>query len=119
MMWPMPRSYTNGSTTATMSSKGSFVWSGIAAVPTLAAAATRYSALMFNHAGLATVGAITGLTVQVADHSEAPPQLDTDESYVLDIPSAGRVTLSAASVYGALRGFETLSQVHARAVLCS
>ena len=48
----------------------------------------------------------------MASHSEAYPQLDTDESYTLDIV-AGRATLQAATVYGALRGLETFSQLAA------
>lgn len=51
-----------------------------------------------------------GLDVSVSNRSEAHPQLDTDESYTLDV-SAGKATLTAASVYGALRGLETFSQL--------
>ena len=35
----------------------------------------RYSGLMFDHAGAATTGAVTGITVTVTDASEAPPQV--------------------------------------------
>ena len=60
-----------------------------------------------------------GLVVSVAPTglSEAAPQLDTDESYTLEIPAAGAdaatltATLEAATVYGALRGLETFSQL--------
>ena len=49
------------------------------------------------------------MTVTVASNSEDYPQLDTDESYTLQIDSA--ITLTAKTVYGALRGLETLSQL--------
>jgi len=38
-------------------------------------------------------------------------QLDTDESYTLDIPLTGPATLSAKTVFGAMHGLETLSQL--------
>lgn len=48
----------------------------------------------------------------VEDVSEAVPQLDTDESYDLQVPSGGgTATLHAPTVYGALRGLETFSQL--------
>jgi hypothetical protein len=43
--------------------------------------------------------------------SEDYPQYDTDESYSLDIESPDNIILSAATVYGTLRGLETLSQL--------
>ena len=48
----------------------------------------------------------------VGDVSEAVPQLETDESYDLSVGEGGGVAvLKAATVYGALRGIETLSQM--------
>lgn len=38
-------------------------------------------------------------------------QLETDESYVLDIPVSGKATISAQTVFGAFHGLETLSQL--------
>lgn len=49
--------------------------------------------------------------VAVSDASEAYPQLETDESYTLDINQQSDIQLSAKTVYGALRGLETLSQL--------
>jgi hypothetical protein len=41
-----------------------------------------------------------------------PLQLGVDESYSLDIPDDGSdATLSAVTVWGALRGLETFSQI--------
>jgi hexosaminidase len=53
----------------------------------------------------------------VHDSSEAPPQLETDESYVLSIPLPHSVlmpaiaTLKAQTVYGALHGLESFAQL--------
>jgi hexosaminidase len=50
--------------------------------------------------------------VSVADPSEDVPQQGTNESYVLVVPGGGAAaTLAAATVYGALRGLETFSQL--------
>lgn len=49
--------------------------------------------------------------VTVSDASEAYPQLETDESYTLDVNQQSDIQLSAKTVYGALRGLETLSQL--------
>ncbi|KAK9762947.1 Glucosamine-6-phosphate isomerase (Glucosamine-6-phosphate deaminase) (GNPDA) (GlcN6P deaminase) [Basidiobolus ranarum] len=38
-------------------------------------------------------------------------QLDTDESYTLDVPTEGDAVIEANSVYGALRGLESFSQL--------
>lgn len=65
---------------------------------------------------------LLGLRVIVTDPSEAPPQLETDESYTIEIPAptapTGKyrplgvmATLRAPSVYGALRGLESFSQL--------
>ena len=48
----------------------------------------------------------------VADLDESHPQLATDESYSLVVPADGSAaTIAAATVYGALRGLETFSQL--------
>lgn len=65
---------------------------------------------------------LLGLRVIATDPSEAPPQLETDESYSLEIPAppapTGKyrplgvmATLRAPSVYGAIRGLESFSQL--------
>ncbi len=91
----------------------------------LAAAATRYHALAFDHGDTAAGAAsqacalahatgapVTGLSIVAESLDEAHPQLDTDESYSLSVPAAGGVaTLRSATVFGALRGLETFSQL--------
>ena len=124
----------------------------------LASAAERYTALTFPHktsaatlrggAG-ATAGAVTGLTIKVADLAEDYPQsaplcfpyllgllvlpllllmlccpvdcppgdpkpetpCTSHEEYTLDVSAAGEATLTAPTVWAALRGLETFSQV--------
>jgi len=51
------------------------------------------------------------VVVTVADVN-VPLQLESDESYVLDIPSDGStITITAPTVYGAYHGLQTLSQL--------
>eukprot|EP00966_Prymnesium_polylepis_P189040 4379790-Prymnesium_polylepis.3 len=57
-----------------------------------------------------TGAAVHSLLLVVADLDDSHPQLETDESYTLVIVPAG-ATLSAPTVYGALRGLETFSQL--------
>jgi hypothetical protein len=50
--------------------------------------------------------------VTVAAVDESHPQLETDESYTLSIGSDGsNAKISAATIYGALHGLETFSQL--------
>ncbi|KAJ2483267.1 Glucosamine-6-phosphate isomerase (Glucosamine-6-phosphate deaminase) (GNPDA) (GlcN6P deaminase) [Coemansia sp. RSA 2131] len=57
-----------------------------------------------------TTGALGKLLVEVATDSE-DLNMETDESYTLDIPAGGDATLKANTVYGAMRGLETFSQL--------
>ncbi|KAJ1916125.1 Glucosamine-6-phosphate isomerase (Glucosamine-6-phosphate deaminase) (GNPDA) (GlcN6P deaminase) [Mycoemilia scoparia] len=58
-----------------------------------------------------TSGALSHLTVNVKDTKTSSLGVDTDESYDLNIPANGEATLNANTVYGALRGLETYSQL--------
>ena len=85
-------------------------------VRTLTEAFGRYSALIFTHqTNPSTSGAVDTVSVNVVSSSEEYPQFDTDESYSLKVPDssgAGEgIEISAATVYGALRGLESLSQL--------
>lgn len=113
-IWPLPASYTNGSTTVKIIPSASFFSvGGKSAVRTIVAAFERYSDLAFPHvaAAVKTEGSVTGLVVTVADDSEDYPQLETDESYTLKIGTDGTATISAVTVYGAMHGLETFSQL--------
>ena len=48
----------------------------------------------------------------VAKVDESLPELDTDESYTLSLPADGSPgALKASTIYGAMRGLETFSQL--------
>ena len=53
---------------------------------------------------------LSALQVSVDDPDESHPQLDTDESYTLEVSTRSSAALHAKTVYGALRGLETFSQ---------
>jgi len=124
-VWPQPTAASYGVESVAISPKLAYVLSSgsvrkrrdVAEVPTLDKAFTRYEQLMFPHSVSEDniPSSITTVRVDVTSLSEAYPQLDTDESYELSIPSvseaSGDIELRAATVYGALRGLETLSQL--------
>jgi len=79
-------------------------------IPTLSEAYVRYNELIFPHrAATASNKLVSTVQVNVEDRSEAYPQLETDESYTLTVGE--QIVLSAKTVYGALRGLESLSQL--------
>ena len=82
-------------------------------IATLTEAYERYSSIMFPHKTKESKEAAQNVNVKVtvADSSESYPLLATDESYSLDIKSPSDISLNAKTVYGALRGLETLSQL--------
>ena len=53
---------------------------------------------------------LPGISIHV-DSSSLHLGMNTDESYVLTVPPKGYVTIEASTVYGALRGMETFSQL--------
>ncbi len=123
-IWPLPKTYTNGSTTLTVSKPapggaGFFKFPAGNPPKTLTAAFERYTHLTLPHnvepnddpSVAADDTKVTGVTVTVDNLSEEHPQLETDESYSLNITAAGKVSLHAATVYGVLRGLETFSQL--------
>lgn len=67
-----------------------------------------------SSASSADSGALAALMVQVdnfeGEHCQYPQHKD-DESYTLEIPKEGDAVLKSATVWGALRGLETFSQL--------
>lgn len=122
-IWPLPTSFSRGHVSATVSPEFRFISED--RVPTLERAWARYQPTIFNHAissdAVADSGlnstlpfALHSLRVDVEDPSEAHPhQLETDESYTLSIPSdhTFEASIHSKTVYGALRGLETFSQL--------
>ena len=58
-------------------------------------------------------GTLSGMVIKVEDASEEAPQLNTDESYSLTIDTqhGNNGFITAPTIYGALRGLETFSQL--------
>ena len=116
-VWPLPRSFTNG-TGVSLVDGSAFSLLDASSDDRLAVAFARFQKNTFLHAAAATpaAGQLGAVNVTVA-HRDVDLQLGTDESYSLTIPetisSGGRAlaTLSASTVYGAMRGLETLSQL--------
>lgn len=115
-IWPLPAQYTNGNTTATVSPPAQFLafFAHAGTSPFLDQAFARYAGITFPHVLAAAAGAagdVAGIDVTVASLAEDYPQLADDETYTLTVPVSGRATLTAATVFGALHGLETFSQL--------
>ena len=112
MMWPLPRNVapTSGGATGALGPSFAFKATG-AASDTLTQAFERYAKLMPSGGAAAsgTGTALAGLDVSVSSASLALG-IATSEAYNLTV-AFPRATLSADTVYGALRGLETFSQL--------
>ena len=127
-MCAQPQSFSIG---AELTNVGKFKYSSTNGnVKTLDDAFERYNSIIFPHALNADDDdnssrnstpslPVVEVTVTVEDNSEAHPQLETDESYTLAVPSettnedssSESITITAQTIYGALRALETLSQL--------
>jgi hexosaminidase len=115
-VWPQPASLEIFGTTRSLDS-ATFIFSANVSSPLLQRALGRYSALVFVRVAPKwwppqppPTTTLAALRVAVGSVSEALT-LETDESYVLNVPASGDATLTAATVFGALRGLETMSQM--------
>ncbi|KAJ1898986.1 Glucosamine-6-phosphate isomerase (Glucosamine-6-phosphate deaminase) (GNPDA) (GlcN6P deaminase), partial [Kickxella alabastrina] len=117
-VWPVPAVFNTGNSTT--AAQNLYINLGQTNSQILAGAAKRYSAIIgkeafkapadYNINSVATYSTLSGLTISVASNNETL-SLETDESYTLDVPSGGQASLKAQTVYGALRGLETFSQL--------
>ncbi len=131
-LWPQPRSFSIGDARALVSSQLSFSQAGSGPVsPDLTLAFERFKNLFFsrgifnldsnnNNYGTGdsqpawrALPTLTSLIVTVGNAS-IPLDIGVDESYTLSIPNSttdNTISLSSATVWGALHGLQTLSQL--------
>ena len=112
-VWPLPHAITSGSISIAVIPSATFFALDDAHSPLLNAAFERYMLLTFPHeVGSADggTGGLAGLSVAVRDLDESHPTLEIDESYELSVTAAA-ATLRAKTVFGALHGLETFSQL--------
>ncbi|CAJ2669386.1 unnamed protein product [Trifolium pratense] len=138
-LWPLPSQFTSGnhslsvdpSLTVSVIGNG-----GVADFPTLNLAFDRYKEIIFKHTGygfgkglvrklrerigvgVGVVSSYNIVTLNIIVHSNIEElKLGVDESYTLKISTAnessvaGDATIEANTVFGALRGLETFSQL--------
>ncbi|KAL6865423.1 hypothetical protein ACP4OV_016574 [Aristida adscensionis] len=125
-LWPLPKNLTSGSQTLTVDPDLALDPRGPGGgAPAVAEAFERYRALVFApwaHAARRASGGYDGydvarLTVVVASANETL-ELGVDESYTILVAAPGGVnsivggaTIEANTIYGAIRGLETFSQL--------
>lgn len=117
-LWPLPSQFTFGNDTLTVDPNLSIVFTGNGVGSVIVKEAfERYKKIIFKHGSKSgEFFDVTQLTVIVhSDNDEL--QLGVDESYSLLVTKSnehsiiGEVSIEANSVYGALRGLETMSQL--------
>ncbi|KAG4919889.1 hypothetical protein JHK82_057315 [Glycine max] len=121
-IWPLPAKFIFGNDSLSVDPALSLSGNG-AASAIVRDAFDRYKGILFKHGDrfsflrtLRPVYDVTKLSINVHSHSEEL-QLGVDESYNLFVSraqalsGAGQVTIEANTVFGALRGLETFSQL--------
>ncbi|ORX70000.1 beta-hexosaminidase-like protein [Linderina pennispora] len=117
-VWPIPRTLKEGSSNSEVwwvnikpsGNVGSIVSNAIQRYQDLINKESFQSPVTWNVTQVKTNGSFGGVSLSVESTDETL-NLDTDESYTLDVPVSGEATLKAKTPYGALRGLETLSQL--------
>ncbi|PRP84629.1 hypothetical protein PROFUN_07879 [Planoprotostelium fungivorum] len=122
-IWPQPSHLTAGNATVLLSATftiTNFHGGAISSSCLLGRAAARYTGSIRattwtpeyanTRPTFPQSGTITGLSVSVTSTSEVLTP-GVDESYTLQVPAGGVATLNATTVFGAIRGFETFSQL--------
>jgi hexosaminidase len=120
-LWPQPASVSLGAGRVLVSSGLQFTEVGGGGTPELVAAFARFEAILFSRGSYDAVGAggsrasglptVTSVLVSVANAS-VPLDVGVSESYTLSVPADGSpIALSSATVWGALHGLQTLTQL--------
>ncbi|GER42426.1 beta-hexosaminidase [Striga asiatica] len=121
-IWPLPLNYTLGNLTLTVDPNLSLVAGGNGGGSHIISEAfNRYRSIIFKHASFELPGVVIDYDLNklsIIVHAEDEQlQLGVDESYTLTVDASegpsviNGITIEANSVYGALRGLETLSQL--------
>lgn len=110
-IWPMPKSFTNGTGIVTVDPRGFAMVSACMANHTnLTNGFLRFVERAFPHTvSSAPEGSITSVSVCLLD-GNAPLQLYMNESYELRISSVG-ISITCGAVFGCYHALETLSQM--------
>eukprot|EP01113_Clastostelium_recurvatum_P013610 TRINITY_DN1724_c0_g1_i3.p1 TRINITY_DN1724_c0_g1~~TRINITY_DN1724_c0_g1_i3.p1 ORF type:complete len:531 (+),score=117.02 TRINITY_DN1724_c0_g1_i3:2207-3799(+) len=111
-VWPLPQTYSHGTTPVSVSP--SFQFTSKTNSHTMREAFKRYTALTFTRTDVSNTkqydeAVLSTLDVIITDPSE-DLQLDTREDYTLVVTSTS-ATINASTVYAAMRGLETFSQL--------
>mmetsp|Transcript_58570 Transcript_58570/g.126743 ORF Transcript_58570/g.126743 Transcript_58570/m.126743 type:complete len:533 (-) Transcript_58570:238-1836(-) len=113
-LWPLPQHVTSGEHVVALQQSSFKFTLPEPSLAVLAEAVKRFDPLFFPHASEAALPGdlelLRGITITIEDGA-AELSLGVDESYVLDVPEKGSVVLKAATVWGALHGLQTLSQL--------
>ncbi|KAJ1997558.1 Glucosamine-6-phosphate isomerase (Glucosamine-6-phosphate deaminase) (GNPDA) (GlcN6P deaminase), partial [Coemansia thaxteri] len=119
-IWPIPASYQEGKISVEIKRSDFMIKSNVTSSSVINAAIERYQYLIeheyfespydYDETTLKTSGMIYALEVDVQSAQDVF-DLETDESYTLDVPIEGKAVISAKSPFGAVRGLETFSQL--------
>ncbi|KAJ1910321.1 Glucosamine-6-phosphate isomerase (Glucosamine-6-phosphate deaminase) (GNPDA) (GlcN6P deaminase) [Coemansia sp. S16] len=119
-LWPIPASYQDGKIGVEIKRSDFMIKANVTSSSVINAAIERYQYLIeheyfespydFNESTLKTSGMLYALEVDVQS-SQDVLDLETDESYTLDVPIEGKAVISAKTPFGAVRGLESFSQL--------
>eukprot|EP01133_Synstelium_polycarpum_P001361 gene1361-1560_t len=109
-LFPQPQSITSGTTTIQLNA-ATFKIATSSTSQVLAVAIARYQKLFFTFGvGAKTTKPASTLNLVIASSSE-DLQMGVDESYTLAVSATGSLTITSNTIYGAMRGLETFSQL--------